>query len=204
MNQHVRSTFMTERERVVQRLETPHHGLIYHCIMFLCAPLGDIYSEVMKTFLTKVGATFDDVPPPQQCQEAQQRQGALLAHSHRASKMQSQNVFPVKGKEKGFCCISDGYGTSTLGLEGAASGKKQHSDLVSVAHGVQRTLEVFKPDIQAERAGALQRCWNKQRNHAEFLEWLISNVQSPFEEFCLGKQSSGNPFHVRNVTEFLR
>ncbi|RXN15772.1 zinc finger protein 502-like isoform X2 [Labeo rohita] len=83
-------------------------------------------------------------------------------------------------------------------------------DLMSAVRAFQRKLEVFKCDLQQnllhfprlldQTAGKHHR-----HNYAEFLEKLITNFQTRFEDFPLGKQvllCIENPFLVKSIAEF--
>ncbi|KAL0152429.1 hypothetical protein M9458_052152, partial [Cirrhinus mrigala] len=83
-------------------------------------------------------------------------------------------------------------------------------DLMSAVRAFQRKLEVLKCDLQQnllhfprlldQTAGKHHR-----HNYAEFLEKLITNFQTRFEYFPLGKQvllCIENPFLVKSIAEF--
>ncbi|KAK1893302.1 General transcription factor II-I repeat domain containing protein 2A [Dissostichus eleginoides] len=81
---------------------------------------------------------------------------------------------------------------------------------MSAVRAFQRKLEVFKSDLQE---GLLHfpklleqtKGDNRPQNHVGFLEKLIENFKTRFDDFRLGKQVLlyiENPFLVRNVREF--
>ncbi|KAL0161498.1 hypothetical protein M9458_045223 [Cirrhinus mrigala] len=83
-------------------------------------------------------------------------------------------------------------------------------DLMSAVRAFQRKLEVFKCDLQQNLLHfprLLDQTAGKHHHHnyAEFLEKLITNFQTCFEDFPLGKQvllCIENPFLVKSIAEF--
>ncbi len=82
--------------------------------------------------------------------------------------------------------------------------------LMSAVRAFQRKLEVFKCDLQQDLLHfprLLDQTGGKHHHHnyAEFLDKLIKNFQTRFEDFHLGKQvllCIENPFLVKNIAEF--
>ncbi|KAK1896800.1 General transcription factor II-I repeat domain containing protein 2 [Dissostichus eleginoides] len=85
-------------------------------------------------------------------------------------------------------------------------------ELMSAVRAFQRKLEVFKSDLQE---GLLHlpklleqtKGDNRPQNHVGFLEKLIENFKTRFDDFRLGKQVLlyiENPFLVRNVRVLCR
>ncbi|KAG2455657.1 SCND3 protein, partial [Polypterus senegalus] len=184
--------------------------MAYHCIihqMVLCASLGERYSEVMTTvmklvnylrassalqhrllrsFLIEVNATFDD----------------LLLHN---------NVrWLSKGKVlERFWALQKELETFLLDQKSAKA--KPFVDLIKNDEKMEtRKLEVFKCDLQQDLLHfprLLDQTAGKHHHHnyAEFLDKLIKNFQTRFEDFPLGKQvllCIENPFLVKNIAEF--
>ncbi|KAG2458092.1 SCND3 protein, partial [Polypterus senegalus] len=83
-------------------------------------------------------------------------------------------------------------------------------DLMLAVRAFQRKLEVFKCDLQQDLLHfprLLDQTAGKHHHHnyAEFLDKLIKNFQTCFEDFPLGKQvllCIENPFLVKNIAEF--
>ncbi|KAG2467552.1 MOG1 factor, partial [Polypterus senegalus] len=83
-------------------------------------------------------------------------------------------------------------------------------DLMLAVRAFQRKLEVFKCDLQQDLLHfprLLDQTAGKHHHHnyAEFLDKLIKNFQTRFEDFPLGKQvllCIENPFLVKNIAEF--
>ncbi|XP_044133327.1 zinc finger BED domain-containing protein 5-like [Bufo gargarizans] len=184
---------------LVPRLKVLNPSLIsYHCIIhqsILCANLGEKYANVMKLinflrassalqhrllkeFLTEVNAAFSD----------------LLVHNNvRWLNITSHlNVLNIKLQGKNLTIF----------------------DLVEAVRAFQKKLEVFQSDLKENllhfpKLDEYSQQENTKEsvfsNHGDFMQGLIDNFKSRFQDFTIGQEvllCIKNPYLVKNIGRF--
>lgn len=141
--------------------------------------------------------------PPQQCQVAQQRQSTGAHGASNLKKWKSQNLCPAKMEAVAFLPDITSHLTDfNVKLQGR-NNTVTPCLWCALFRGSWRCL-----NLTYRRACCTFQSFFEQtrgKKSPQFLEKLIENFQTSFEDLSLGKQvllCIGNPFLVRNVTEF--
>ncbi|XP_019748101.1 general transcription factor II-I repeat domain-containing protein 2-like [Hippocampus comes] len=179
--------------------------------------------RLLRTFLTEVDAAYDDLLLHNNIRWlskgkvlerfwAVRKELEMFLSQHKSTKA-TQFLELLRNDEKmevvAFLAdITSHLNELNLKLQGKDS---TVCELMSAVRAFQRKLENFKVDLQ-ERMGHFPKLLEQTKGkgdhiqcHVEFLEKLIANFKTRFDDFILGKQVLlfiDNPFLVRNVREF--